>query len=985
MARNTIASDTFDSSIDGNWDNGQGDFGALTWVSGGHLESTTSGTSDAAMRRNVGTYPRKQWSKVETSALATTGGSQNAQIAALVLCASGATDESCYAAYLGISTSGGNKYEIFEVNASFGYTSLAASGTPPSSLSAGDFVSLESDGAGLLTLYTSEGGGAETSRLTANDSTLTSGRPGLLLWHTNPPTTPNARITAWEGGDFPGTAALTGTATATIDEADIVAGGKTIIATLTDETYVPASVIGDVSFIANALGGTTTTTSFSITLPATQAGDIIILEFAHRGTGNGTIGGTYTGPAFTLKHSQLFGSSAFSGKTYWSRATGNHAGETVTGSSLTNSCAAILTQYRGALASGDPLADATIVGEQNASGNETQAEITTATDKAWVVLVVVNSPDLAVATQACTSPGTLTERAEVLSTGGTDSSIAHASAVKATAGATGALTWTQTDAASGSWAYAIKPNVTTPFADARQAFINGFDSAQSEGTGWDAEVKAKAAVTEVVRTSDTVVTWTIAAQAGYDITAQEVITGTIPGSILTGGSPIVATPTFTIDPEAAGTLFFQDVSGALSFAGALVRRTNKTLTGATSFSGSLNRLTTRTLVGALSFSGALTKMASRALIAVLSFVGNSSASKVSLKLLTGDLSFAGDLRRVVPKQITGVLSFAGGLVKGVPKNLSASVSFAGALTKQVLRSLVGSLSFAGSLSRSVSKSLSGSVSFAGVESGVKVAVKTITGALSFAGTLARHSSKSLAGVLSFSGTLARQKSQALTGALSFTGALAKSTFKSLSGAGSFSGILSGTKVAVKALAGSISFIGVLSKVSAKILVGVLSFSGALAKQVSKTFTGAISFAGDLTKRMNKSLTGALSFIGSLATLASKFKVVTGALSFAGNLTRRVEKSLTGVISFSGTLLKSMGKSLTASVTFVGEMRKLTAKNFLGALSFVGSLTAQTVGVIVKYVERTVLFAVSWMRTALFTKVATRIVKFTRNKPNDVEF
>jgi hypothetical protein len=105
-----------------------------------------------------------------------------------------------------------------------------------------------------------------------------------------------------------------------------------------------------ISFVANALGGTTTTTSFSITLPATQAGDLIVLEFSHRGTGNGTIGGTYTGPAFALKHSQLFGASAFSGKTYWSRATGDHAGQTVTGSGLTNSCAAIVTVYRGALA-----------------------------------------------------------------------------------------------------------------------------------------------------------------------------------------------------------------------------------------------------------------------------------------------------------------------------------------------------------------------------------------------------------------------------------------------------------------------------------------------------------------------------------------------------------------------------------------------------------------------------------------------------------
>jgi hypothetical protein len=217
-----------------------------------------------------------------------------------------------------------------------------------------------------------------------------------------------------------------------------------------------------ISFIANALGGTTTTTSFSITLPTTAAGDILILEYTHRGTTDATLGGTYSGPAFTEKHDQLYATSTFSGKTCWSRCTGNHSGQTVTGSGLTDSCAAIVTRYHGCIGSGDPLDAATIVGEQNASADETQAQITTTVDGAYVVLVVVNSPDLAVTTQACTSPGALTARAELLSTGGTDTSIAHASALKASAGATGAFTWAQTNAASGSWAYAIRPAAEPP-------------------------------------------------------------------------------------------------------------------------------------------------------------------------------------------------------------------------------------------------------------------------------------------------------------------------------------------------------------------------------------------------------------------------------------------------------------------------------------------------------------------------------------------
>jgi hypothetical protein len=216
-----------------------------------------------------------------------------------------------------------------------------------------------------------------------------------------------------------------------------------------------------VTFVDSVLAAGNPTTSLTCTLDfATAAGDILILEFTHRGTGDGTVAGTTVttgGVTWTPKHDQPYATNTFSGMTYWARATGDHNGQTVTVSGLTNSCAGIVTCYAGALASGDPLADATVVGEDNASGNETQAQITTGTNGSWVVLVVANSPDVAVTSQTCTSPGALTARAEKLSTGGTDTSIAHASAEKATAGATGAFTWAQTNGISGSWAYAIKP------------------------------------------------------------------------------------------------------------------------------------------------------------------------------------------------------------------------------------------------------------------------------------------------------------------------------------------------------------------------------------------------------------------------------------------------------------------------------------------------------------------------------------------------
>lgn len=88
---------------------------------------------------------------------------------------------------------------------------------------------------------------------------------------------------------------------------------------------------------------------------------------------------------------------------------------------------------------------------------------------------------------------------------------------------------------------------TVGFSGARQDIIDGLNSAQSELTGWNAEVRDKMPVTDVVRTSSTLVTITLSAQAGYNITAPEVITATIPSSAIEGNPPpFDATPDINI-------------------------------------------------------------------------------------------------------------------------------------------------------------------------------------------------------------------------------------------------------------------------------------------------------------------------------------------------------------------------------------------------------------------------------------------------------
>lgn len=89
----------------------------------------------------------------------------------------------------------------------------------------------------------------------------------------------------------------------------------------------------------------------------------------------------------------------------------------------------------------------------------------------------------------------------------------------------------------------------------RDEILQGLDSAQSETLGWNLVVRDLEPVTSVVRTSDTVVTITLVGSATYNITAQETITVTVPGTAVVGGIAIGATPTFTVDAVVSDVFF----------------------------------------------------------------------------------------------------------------------------------------------------------------------------------------------------------------------------------------------------------------------------------------------------------------------------------------------------------------------------------------------------------------------------------------------
>jgi hypothetical protein len=163
------------------------------------------------------------------------------------------------------------------------------------------------------------------------------------------------------------------------------------------------------------------TTNFSITMSASIRDlDIVIVTATHKGTGTPTIGdSTPSGMAWNVIAHIDDGTGSFTA--WWAYATIETPGASVSVSGATNCVAGGLSVYRGA--AGEEVASpiVNISAESNASANETHAGFTPQGENSTIVLCNGNrTNDIAVDTQACTDPGTLTERHEKLSTGGTD-------------------------------------------------------------------------------------------------------------------------------------------------------------------------------------------------------------------------------------------------------------------------------------------------------------------------------------------------------------------------------------------------------------------------------------------------------------------------------------------------------------------------------------------------------------------------------------
>jgi hypothetical protein len=161
------------------------------------------------------------------------------------------------------------------------------------------------------------------------------------------------------------------------------------------------------------------TTGFTLVVPAAVvANDIVVIGITNRdATTNPTCvdnEGAGTWARVTTVNAQTNGSISI----WWKRASANTNGKTVTVGSCTGSASGALGYYRGASTSSSPFG--TAIGEPNASGNETQAEVVTARDGSMVIHLIgcTSNDTLAPGNRSATSPTTITEDSEGVSAGG---------------------------------------------------------------------------------------------------------------------------------------------------------------------------------------------------------------------------------------------------------------------------------------------------------------------------------------------------------------------------------------------------------------------------------------------------------------------------------------------------------------------------------------------------------------------------------------
>ena len=238
---------------------------------------------------------------------------------------------------------------------------------------------------------------------------------------------------------------------------------------------------------------------------------------------------------------------------------------------------------------------------------------------------------------------------------------------------------------------------------------------------------------------------------------------------------------FAMFVPAGGTQYTQDIAGALSSAGVLVKGSRVSYAGTLSSAGVISKQASVSYAGTLTSAGDVVKRSAQAFTGTLTSAG--TLTKTALLPLAGTLTSAAVLVKQTAATYAGTLTSTGVVIKQTAKSFAGTLTSAGAIsaTKTALLSLAGTLTSAGALVKQTNKPLAGALSSAGAL--VKQTAKSFAGTLTSAGVIAATKTAlvSLAGTLSSAGTLVKQVNKPLAGTLISAGTIVKKTLRSLAG------------------------------------------------------------------------------------------------------------------------------------------------------------------------------------------------------------
>lgn len=188
---------------------------------------------------------------------------------------------------------------------------------------------------------------------------------------------------------------------------------------------------------------------------AVLADDLLFVTVTSRDSTSGSANVTCTDDSGDgVSWSVLHNTSDKKAWVFWKRANAGTNDGTITVASCVGSASGVLKCFSGADTGATPYTNVTE--ESNASGDETHAGITPSTADSMLCASIHNyANDNAVTTLSSVNFGAFTTT-EKLSTGGLDCACAFGHDL-VTSGATGNITWSQTDGTTYAIVWAIKP------------------------------------------------------------------------------------------------------------------------------------------------------------------------------------------------------------------------------------------------------------------------------------------------------------------------------------------------------------------------------------------------------------------------------------------------------------------------------------------------------------------------------------------------